>query len=145
MMAEADTAASRAIWLVGVTEFFQRSSSIGVFSPPPIYHGSISGTTTLGSALQVAWRQASSSLQRSRIFTWLAATVATAVRVRSKPREVRYMYAKRYLRKLKEQVRRRQRRAGSVLRSNPRLSPPRGRVEDHNLLVVSKIQLREHG
>jgi hypothetical protein len=45
MMAEADTAASRAIWLVGVTEFFQGSNSIRVFSPPPIYHSSISGTT----------------------------------------------------------------------------------------------------
>ena len=50
MMAEADTAASRAIWLVGVTEFFQWSTTMNVFSPPPIYHSSISGTTTLGSA-----------------------------------------------------------------------------------------------
>jgi hypothetical protein len=53
MMAEADTATSRAIWLVGVTEFFQGSTTICVFSPAPIYHSSINGTTTLGSALQL--------------------------------------------------------------------------------------------
>jgi hypothetical protein len=34
MMAKTDTAATRAVRLVGVTEFFQRSSSNGIFAAP---------------------------------------------------------------------------------------------------------------